>query len=118
MSESQSLPSRRIAQIDRIVSDIGVEVHLVLVADGVGLQEPSHVRIVEPRLVVIERKLRQPCLPRIAERPLVPRLLPAPGVVGVDLLQRAVVVGVGDDAAALVGEEERPRRIGARGRSA
>ena len=44
----------RVCRVDRIVPDIGVEVHLILVADGVGLEEAPDLRIVVAGLVVIE----------------------------------------------------------------
>jgi hypothetical protein len=51
--------SQRIAQVDRIVADIGVEVGPGLVADRVGLQEPAERRVIDAGLVIIERASRR-----------------------------------------------------------
>jgi hypothetical protein len=57
----------RVRLIHRIVPDIGVEVDLVLRADGVGLQEPAGLWAVDAGLVMIELELRQPGLARVLE---------------------------------------------------
>lgn len=50
---------RRIRMINWIIMDIEIPVWSILVADWVGLQEPRHIGIIDPSLVVIELKLGQ-----------------------------------------------------------
>ncbi|CAN5664471.1 hypothetical protein BH10PSE14_BH10PSE14_43230 [soil metagenome] len=62
------LPAR-IPPIDRIVCDIGVEIHLVLVPDRISLQEPPELGRVDAGLVIIHAEVRQPSLSGILEPP-------------------------------------------------
>jgi len=87
----------RIRLIPRIVPDIGIEVDLILVADGVGLQEPAERWRVEPRLVVVQPKLGDPGLAGVLESAAVARLRDAPGS---GSGAGSVVVAVGRDAGA------------------
>ena len=57
--------------IHRIISDIGIEVDLILISDGIGLHEPSDEGRVHPGFVVIEAKFRHPELASILESPRV-----------------------------------------------
>ena len=64
-----ALRTCRITTILRIIPHVCIEVQIVLVPDGVSLQEPSDLRIIDARLVVIEPKLRQRGLAGVAETP-------------------------------------------------
>ena len=46
LSQSRRIEPRRVGQVDRVVGDVGVEVGAVVVADGVGRQEPAEGGIV------------------------------------------------------------------------
>ena len=100
-----SLSPLRIARIDRIISNIRIEVDLVVIADRVDLQEPSPPGAVDAGLVVEAADLGQPDLAGVAEPAEVGGVGDAIFVVGVGLDQRARRIGDGDDAALLVGEE-------------
>jgi hypothetical protein len=68
------LPSGRVATIERVVSDVRVQVQIVLIPDGVGLQETPKHRVIDPRFIVIELNLRQHGLTCIAEARARPRV--------------------------------------------
>lgn len=57
----------RVRDIYRIVPHISIEVHLVLIADWIHLQEPSNPWVIATRLVVPQRRVPQADLPRVAE---------------------------------------------------
>ena len=57
-SQHHCLVSGRVRPIDRIISDIGVKIQVIRISDGVRLHEPPKARIVHPRLVVIQARLR------------------------------------------------------------
>jgi hypothetical protein len=56
---------------DRIIADIGIKIHLILVPHRIGLHETPERRGVEAGLVVIEAEFGDPGLAGIAEPPLV-----------------------------------------------
>ena len=89
--------------INRIVADIGIEVELVLIADGIGLQEAAEGGGVEPRFVIIHAKLGDPRLAGVLEPADVGGAGDAPFIIAVDSHRRAVSVGDGDDAALMIG---------------
>jgi hypothetical protein len=95
----------RIGVIHGIVADVGVEVDLVFVPDGIGLQEPSKRGGVDARLVVIHADLGQPCLASVLEPTGVGAAGDAILVIGVDSRRASACVGDRDDRALLVGVE-------------
>jgi len=44
--------------IERVIPDVGIEVQVLLIPDGISLQEPTEDGIIDARLVVTEPKLR------------------------------------------------------------
>lgn len=51
------LASSRISLVHGIPSHIRIHIHVICVEDRIRLQEPSELRVVHPRFVVIEPKL-------------------------------------------------------------
>src|SRR3546814_5195802 len=66
----------RIGVVHRIVCDISIEVDLILISDGIGLEEAPQCRRVNAGLVVVEPEFGQPCLASVAEPPV---LIEPPG---------------------------------------
>src|SRR3546814_12576207 len=60
----------RIGVVHRIVCDISIEVDLILISDGIGLEEAPQCRRVNAGLVVVEPEFGQPCLASVAEPPV------------------------------------------------
>ncbi|PNG47352.1 hypothetical protein WDL1CHR_05677 [Variovorax sp. WDL1] len=76
--------SGRVRPVRWVVAHIGIQVDIVLVANGIGLQEPAQARRVEARLVVIQPQIADELLAgvpeprprrrvRLAEEPSPPR---------------------------------------------
>ena len=94
--------ARRINSVDRVIPDIGIQIHLILIAHRIGLQEPPQRRRVDPRLVIIHAELGQPDLAGILEPAVIGRARYAVFVVGVDRREIALGVGQAGDRALLV----------------
>jgi hypothetical protein len=91
-----------IGLIDRIIPHIGIEIDLILIAYGIGLQEPAERRRVDARLVVVHAKLGDPRLAGVLEAAEVARLRDAVLVIAVGGDAGAARVADRDDAALLV----------------
>jgi hypothetical protein len=96
--------------VHRIVAHIGVKVHAVAIADGVGLQEPAEGGGVGPGLVVVEAEFGDPRLAGVLEPAGVGGAGDAIFIIAVDDGGAAGAVGDGDDRAALIGVQ--PAAIG------
>lgn len=81
--------------INRIVCDIGVEIDLILIPDGIGLQKPSQRGGVDPGLVIVHAEFGEVCLAGVLEPPGVAALRDAVFVVAVDS-EHIGAGGVGD----------------------
>ena len=101
--------SIRVPKIHRIVCDVSVEIDLVVVSDGVGLQEAAKGGRVDAGLVVVHAKLGDPGLAGVLEAALVGSAGDAVLVIVVGGAQRAVVVEEAGDRAALVGQQKGAR---------
>ncbi len=99
------LPAR-IASVNRIIPDISIEVDLILIADGIGLQEPAERGGVDAGLVIIHAEVGQPDLAGVAEPTGFAGTGDAVFVIGVDRLAVARAVGGGDDRALRVWVQE------------
>ncbi len=114
-SRSGSAKPRRIRRIHRIIADIGIHIHAILVSDGIGLHEPAQGGGVDAGLVVIHAELGYPGLAGILEPADIAGRGDAPFVIAVDVGDGVCVVGDRDDAAALVGMEEPAAGVGGAG---
>src|SRR6218665_676963 len=92
----------RISQIYRIISNISVEIELVVIADGIDLHEPPERRRVDPSFVMIHAQLRQPDLAGILEPARIARRRDAIFIIAVDR-RYARAAGPRDDRALVVG---------------
>ena len=106
LSTVGAFQARRIDEVHRVVADIGVEIHPVVIADRVGLEEAAEPRGIEAGLVMIEAELAQPGLAGILEAARIGRGGDSIFVVAVDRRRVAGGIANRDDAAALVGVEE------------
>jgi hypothetical protein len=97
--------AREVHLIDRIIADVRIQVDLVFIPDGIGLQEPAERGRVDARLVVIHAELGQPCLAGVLEPAGVGAAGDAILVIGVDSRRASACVGDRDDRALLVGVE-------------
>jgi len=107
--------SARIHPINRIIPHVGVEVKLILVPDGIDLQEPAKGGGVKAGLVVVEAELGQPGLAGVLEAALVRGAGDAVFVVGVGGDLAAEVVGDQHDRAVAVGVEVAGVAVGGAG---
>ena len=109
---------RGIDEIHRIVPNISIEIDLILVSDGIGLEEPAERGRVDAGLVIVHAELGEPDLPGVTEPALGGDVI-ARGGVG----NAVFVVGVGgdagpgvvrdrNDAPARIGVEDAARRVG------
>ena len=104
------LLTARIAAPNRIIADVGVQVDLILIANGVGLEEPAERRRVDTGLVMIHPQLGDPSLARVLKPPEIARIRDAIFVicVGGDEVTRGV--GDRDHGTVLVAVEIARRR--------
>lgn len=87
--------------VNRIISHI--KIHLIFIANRIGLQEPSKPRLVHPYFIMVQAQLRQPHLAGVAEAALIGQhLWNTVCVIPVDRYQITVVIRMRDDAPLMV----------------